>query len=272
METETAAAATQEEEVASAPAEELGTKPVEPETEAVTEEQEPETYEVSIERQRQNEDWKLADEARLDVTHKAGYGQAQRELQPSIERSVKSSERSIQLSTQVVSGVKGFTDAINRHVSEGTLTKEVGAEVVQGFLGQLKGLQEFGETAGRQTGFQQGVVETALFFGDYAGSAGSRATARYRAAIQRWDENGRPEGEPKKIVEALIADVRATDQAKIKRLEAQIEGAKGGTRSGQGPSMATSSAGGGRSDEELLVDPSTPIQQIKEIRARRRAG
>ena len=272
METDTTAAATQEEEAASTEAEESRTETAETKPEVVAEEQEPETYEASIERQRQDEDWKLADEARLDVTHKAGYGEAQSQLQPSIERQTKTFERSVQLSTDVVAGIRGVAAAIDRHVSEGTLTKEVGAQVVQGFLGQLKGLQEFGETTGQQTGFQQGVKDTALFFGDYAGSAGSRATARYRAAIEKWAENGRPEGEPKKIVEALVADIRAPDQAKIKKLEAEIEAARGGARSGQSPGMASSSPGGGRSDDEILLDQSSPIEQVREIRARRKAA
>ncbi len=55
----------------------------------------------------------------------------------------------------------------------------------------------------------------------------------------------------------------------IAKLKAQINKFKGEGRT-DGPERITGSAGGGKSDDELLLDPNTPIEKVREIRTRQR--
>lgn len=76
----------------------------------------------------------------------------------------------------------------------------------------------------------------------------------------------------KKLSSKASADAKKPLEDKIARLEAQIEQRKVEGRREEGPNLTPGVGAGGRSDAELLADPNTPIEKLKEIRARQKAG
>jgi len=61
-------------------------------------------------------------------------------------------------------------------------------------------------------------------------------------------------------------------EEKVKALEVENERLKAGARSAERPNLGQGTGSGGKSDRELLADPTTPIETIMEIRARQKAG
>ena len=74
------------------------------------------------------------------------------------------------------------------------------------------------------------------------------------------------------LAKDLMEEGAAPHKAKVAKLEAQIEKMKAGSRQGQGPDENKPYSAGGRSDDELLMDPLTPIETLIAIRDRQKAG
>lgn len=64
----------------------------------------------------------------------------------------------------------------------------------------------------------------------------------------------------------------APQKAENEKLKLEVERLKAHNRSGEGPNLSAGAPTGGRSDDELLLDPTTPISVIKEIRDRQRGA
>jgi hypothetical protein len=68
--------------------------------------------------------------------------------------------------------------------------------------------------------------------------------------------------EPEKLATRRLNDYKATQAKQQEVQQAQ----------GKGPNLAPGSPAGGRSEAELLKDPTTPIETVMQIRARQKAG
>lgn len=166
---------------------------------------------------------------------------------------------------QVQRDLTGQLEALRREVMAGDFDD---AERILGRIDKL--VEPFGSLAQKDAenqGVSQGMAAQAQAFKNvitgHLNERGKDSFASLERRGAQWSE----------AVDLLKEQWTQPLNAKVTELERQVAELKVAARSGQGPNLAPSNgAGSGRSDNELLADPTTPIETIMEIRARQKAG
>lgn len=176
------------------------------------------------------------------------------------DRAVESATRNLE-GNAVRQEVLGHLRALDAKIDAGDTDA---AERLLGRVSQILKPYEADALAGvKNEGFQEGA---ATQFGQMRGAMMDALDERGKDALSDLLRNPSTEW---KDVTSLLKDRWATPyKDEIKSLKLELEKVKASSREGQGPNLAQGTTAGGKSDDELLLDPTTPIHIIKEIRAR----
>jgi len=231
--------------------------------------EEGETYESWLERIESNPALKEAHEATTRAREKdiakEQYRKFQSAIQPAIDRWTQHSVQTRETLGQMYSKVQKATN-------DGTLDTDVMQElfqqykpVMEAFNGQMwwEGSHYILSTIGK-------VMEDDSLANEYLGRL-------YRMATDNRVDPDFASDLMERIAEPLVekklqeAEKRGYERGLKAGKSANVENTRATSRKGQKPDL-TEKAHGGRSDREILADPTTPIQTLVEIRARQRAG
>jgi len=232
-------------------------------------ETEGETYESWLEHLESSPALKEAHEsttrARDKDIAKEQYRKFQSSIQPAIDRWSQHSVQTRETLGQMYSKVQKATN-------DGTLDTDVMQELFQqykpameAFNGQMwwEGSHYILSTIGK-------VMEDDSLANEYLGRL-------YRMATDNRADPDFASDLMERIAEPLVekklqeAEKRGYERGLKAGKSANVENTRAASRKGQKPDL-TEKARGGRSDREILADPTTPIQTLVEIRARQRAG
>lgn len=221
----------------------LGTDASPEQTEVISEEaasQEPKSYEDWLtESLSSNEEWKTAHEASQEKLRRDSFNEVNSRLKPLLERHAQYEQEKVRWSQAAYQGIQGLTQRIEQLMEDGSFNKDTVRAAYQEHLGNLSGLTQLALENNRPAMRQEGINQTVAFLVDQALGAGTKTAKKHHELL---NEKARPLSD---VFEEILADVRAPLEAKIKSLEAKMEGLGIQSRRGQGPNMAGSAGGGG---------------------------
>lgn len=211
------------------------------------------------------EDVKAHHEKGVQEAHDTAYQELQGHMQPLLQGNKQALDR-------ISDASEGILTSLNRAVEDQSLDKRSVEDLLRTNRDTFAALNKVYQSSGFWEGVKQYVNGVAN-----AADDPSIATT-FMPRVERM-ENGVPDP-------TLLADLvkRVANKA---RQEGEAAGYKKGTKEGKaaqaaqtnaqqnegaGPNLAPGKAGGGRSDREKKLDPNTPIPELREIRARERAG
>lgn len=252
-----------------------------PETSEGTPEGEVETFSTWREKHLDAEDFphKADYEAYLEEVRAEGWSTAREELSGRVAQAEASIKRNEQLFTTANQGFRLVAGRLDKLMQDGALSEESLASVLQSVPDAWKALNAITEEN------QKGVSDSAKQEGFYMGTrrmgdllldrimkqAGRPALAKQFTERHR-KLDGSPESVDKFWNDALTAAHKAAYEAGIEAgRKGQAEADKTTERAGQRP-VQSAGVGGGRSEREVLLDPSTPIETIRQIRDRQKSG
>ncbi len=251
--------------------------PVEPETpQPVVEEQAPPGEQVVADKTPptwgqtpsealEHEDFQPLLEERDKTNYDTAYTDIQSRLQPVVTRNRETLDQILESSKTVLTTLK-------RASEDGNLDQRT----VEDLLTTHRPTFEALNGAHRAVGVRQALDGLAQ-------AVGITLSPSVELAYNEWSAGKTPTSD---FIQEFAADVKATTKSELRAVEEKAEdkGYQRGLKEGHaanvqqqranqppgGPNLAPGAGTGGRSDKELLLDPTTPIETIREIRTRQR--
>ena len=235
------------------------------------------TAEQGIESLFEVEDVKAFHEGEKQKARDEGYQTLQSHMQPTLQANQQ------QLAS-IGEAADGILASLNKAHREGTLNDEAVSDLMRQNKGAFAALNGAYQAVGYWEGVRQYVQGIAQASGDIGLSLPfieRLNRMQYSTQADPITGDRKPVGDPtflpdfvKKVTERARKE---GDDAGYKRGLKEKGAAQAAAQQvqqvkGTGPNLATGSPAGGRSDAELLKDPTTSVEKLMEIRARQRAA
>lgn len=202
---------------------------------------------------------------KVQEAHDTAYQELQGHMQPLQQGNKQTLDR-------IESANESIRTTLDRAAEDGVLDKRAVEDLLRTHRPVFEALNKIHQTSGFWEGVKQYVNGVANAAED------PNIATTFLPRVERM-ENGVPDP-------TLLADLvkRVSNKA---RKEGEDTGYKKGMKEGKtaqaaqtraqsdkgkGPNLTPGKAGGGRSDRERQLDPTTPVSELKEIRARQKTG
>jgi flagellar biosynthesis/type III secretory pathway protein FliH len=196
----------------------------------------------------------------IQEAHDQAYSEVQGHMQPAVQANKQTLD-------QINTATESIRTTLDRAAEDGALDKRAVEDLLRTHRGEFAALNQQYQTIGYWEGVKQYITS---LLGDAAPTFLTRlermqqnvpdpmlASDMQKSLRAQGHKEGHDEGYKKGLKENRDA---ATEQEKLE------------ARKGKGANLTPGSPAGGRSDNERLLDQDTPLEEIKEIRARQKAA
>lgn len=209
-----------------------------------------------------------------------GWQRALDTLQPHINDNKVRTEANAKLYTEASQQLATMNGRVDKAVKDGILTEESLSDAIKSVPGAWSALQAIGEerqTSSRKTGQEEGIAagtwQAAQIFVEQGAKAIGRPSLHQKYS-QRLEGARQGREDSVKVIHDFVKDIRQggyEDGLASKNAE-NTETTNVADRKNQRPPQGVGSVGGAKDDNARLMDPTTPVAELIEIRNRQQAG